>query len=337
MHTSLTSLWPVPVQLIALIATELSNNGISTTELLEDSVVTEQMLFSSGTLISYRDTVHIIERAISLSPISHLGFSIGLKQSPSSLGILGYAVNSCSTVEDVLNMSVKYQRVSSTLTQAMWYQDNDLIHWKLTTPIELKRILPCVIEEEFVILYKSFEMLTGKNVQIIEMYFDYSEPEYAHLYQTYFNCPLYFDAKENRVVIHSEILKTPILQANPLSINAAEQMCIDFLEKHPIIEDMEICVRQLILAQDGIFHDEEFIADQLNITSRTLRNKLSLIGTSYRKILEDVRKKSALNYLESSQLTISEIAEKIGYSDARSFRRAFVNWQGVTPADYRKQ
>ena len=64
MHSSLTSLWPVPVQLVALIATELRDNGVSTQELLADSAITEQMLFSSGTLLSYRDTVQIIERAI---------------------------------------------------------------------------------------------------------------------------------------------------------------------------------------------------------------------------------------------------------------------------------
>jgi len=100
---------------------------------------------------------------------------------------------------------------------------------------------------------------------------------------------------------------------------------------------MEICVRQLILGQDGIYRDEEFIANQLNITSRTLRNKLAVIGTSYRKILESVRKKSAVNYLENTKLTIGEIAEKTGYSDARSFRRAFAKWQGITPADYRNK
>jgi len=336
MSTHLTSLWPIPVQLLARIATELNNNNISTQELLHGTDVTEKMLFESETMLSYRTTVQIIERALRISPIAHIGLALGTRQSPSAMGVLGYACNCCATIEDAMNMAVKYQRVSSTLLQAKWHQENGHLYWKSRAPIELGKILVCAIEEEFLTLYKSFEMLTGKNIHFLEMHFQYPEPEYVELYQQIFNCPLYFSADENIVVLNDEILNVPILQANSLSIAAAERMCISFIEKNPIIEDMEMCVRQLINEQGELFPDEEFIADKLNITSRTLRNKLALLGTSYREIIDSIRKKSALEYLIKKSLTMNEIAEKTGYSDARSFRRAFKKWTGATPDEYRK-
>lgn len=336
MSTQLTSLWPVPVQLLARVATELMRYNITPKELLYDSEVTEKMLFESETMLSYRTTLKIIQRALKLSPIAHIGLALGATQSPSSMGVLGYACNCCATVEDAMNMAVKYQRVSSTLLQADWYEENGHVYWKSKTPIDLGKILPCALEEEFVTLYKSFEMLTGESIQFLEMYFQYPEPEYVSLYQETFNCPLYFSANENIVVMSNDILNVPILQANSLSTAAAERMCINFMQSNPIIEDMEMCVIQLIVEQEDVFPDEELIANKLNITSRTLRNKLALLGTSFRQITDNIRKKSATKYLQQKSLTMNEIAEKTGYSDARSFRRAFKKWTGITPDKYRK-
>lgn len=336
MSTQLTSLWPIPVQLLARVATELKSHNVTIQELLYDSDVTEKMLFESETMLSYRETVKIIQRALKLSPIAHIGLALGATQSPSAMGVLGYTCNCCATVKDAMNMAVKYQRVSSTLSQAEWHEENGHIYWKSKTPIDLGKILPCAIEEEFLTLYKSFEMLTGKSIQFLEMHFQYPEPEYVSLYQEMFNCPLYFSADENIVVMSNDILNVPILQANSLSIAAAERMCINFMQSNPIIEDMEMYVRQLMVEQEDVFPDEELIADKLNITSRTLRNKLALLGTSFRKIADSIRKKHATKYLQQKSFTMNEIAEKTGYSDARSFRRAFKKWTGTTPDKYRK-
>lgn len=337
MTTSPTCLWPIPVQLLARIATELNSHDISTQELLRGTNVTETMLFESETLLSYRVTVQILERALELSPIPHLGLALGAGQSPSGMGILGYVFNCCATIKDAINMAVKYQRVSSTLLQAKWHQENGLIYWKSQAPIDLGKLLPCVIEEEFITLNKSFDMLTGEKIQFIEIHFQYPEPEYSSLYHNYFNCPLYFSADENIVIMNDKMLNVPILQANSLSVAAAERMCINFMQDNPIVIDIEMHIRQLIFEQKNVFPDEVFIADKLNITTRTLRNKLNVLGISYREIIESIKKRTAINLLKKPSLNINEIAEFIGYSDARSFRRAFKNWTGMSPDEFRKK
>lgn len=337
MSTLSKSLWPISVQLIAITVSELNRHNISTQEILKGSEITEQMLFNPETMLSYRTTVTILNRALELSPIKHLGFALGNKQSPSSMGILGYLCNCCATIEEALNMTVKYQKVPSTLLQIEWYKEDRFIYWKSKSPIDLGELLPCLLEEESLTLYKSFEMLTGGKIQFLEMHFQYPEPEYVSLYKQAFNCPLFFSADENIIIISDKILSVPILQANSLSITSAERLCKDFIEKNPIIEDIEMSVRKLIDEQVDIIPDEEFIAGKLNITSRTLRNKLALLGTSYRSIINSVRKKAAISFLHKTTLTISEIAEKTGYSDARSFRRAFKQWTSTTPDEYRKR
>ena len=79
----------------------------------------------------------------------------------------------------------------------------------------------------------------------------------------------------------------------------------------------------------------ENIALALNITPRTLQRKLQDENTTYRKLSDIIRYELASTLLRYKELTISEIAYKLGYSELKSFRKAFKQWSGVTPANYR--
>ncbi len=94
-------------------------------------------------------------------------------------------------------------------------------------------------------------------------------------------------------------------------------------------------IRQLILEERNDCWGEEHIAARLNITSRTLRNQLRRLGTSYLTILNSLREQIAKTDLDRSSKSISEVAADVGYSDTRSFRRAFKKWTGMTPGEYR--
>ena len=335
MPTKPVELWPLPVQLVATIAHELAQHGISAEQLLEDTGLNEHDLLEPTLLLPYRTAQKILTRACELSPIPELGLTIGARQTPSSMGILGYGINCCATVEDAMTMAVKYARVSSTLLLSEWTQENDTLFWRVTPPVDLGEILPCVVEEEFSMMCRVYPMLTGQSLKIIEAHFQYPQPDYESLYEDIFNCPLSFNASENQLVLNDKILKQPILQANPLSVAAAERLCANFLKANPATDDLIMRVRQIILEQNNELWDEDTVAQRLNITSRTLRNQLRRAGTHYQSILDSLRKQISQDDLLHSTLNIEEIAEHVGYSDARSFRRAFKKWTGQTPVEYR--
>ena len=337
MPTHSTELWPVPVQLLAAITSQLAKHGISAAQILADTNISVQDLQAHETLLPYRTAQQILQKSLELSPIAHLGFAVGGEQSPSSMGVLGYGINCCATIEDAMNMATKYYRVSSTFVKSKWYQKEDKLYWQATPPIVLGSILPCVIEEEFSMISRIQPMLTGQTTNLLEAHFQYPEPEYVSLYQDTFDCPLYFSAQYNQLVIDAEVLTQPILQANPLSVAAADRMCADFLRDNPTTDDMIMRIRQMILEQTYEYWNEEAIAARLNLTARTLRNQLRRLGTNYQAILDSQRKQIALEDLTNSILNVSDIAEHVGYSDVRAFRRAFKKWTGLTPSDYRSQ
>lgn len=77
-------------------------------------------------------------------------------------------------------------------------------------------------------------------------------------------------------------------------------------------------------------------ARQLGVSERTLHRKLKAHATSFRELLEEIRKARALELLEKSTLSIERIAEMLGYAETASFTRAFSRWRGQSPRRYRQ-
>ena len=69
---------------------------------------------------------------------------------------------------------------------------------------------------------------------------------------------------------------------------------------------------------------------------RTLKRRLHEQGTSYRKIVNELRAQIAIRYLRETDLTIEDIASCLGYSEATNFRQAFRRWTKATPQQFRQ-
>lgn len=77
------------------------------------------------------------------------------------------------------------------------------------------------------------------------------------------------------------------------------------------------------------------VADHLALSRRTLIRKLAAEGTSYSELSDYLRGNLARWYLRESQLSIAEIASRLGYLDASNFSRTFRQWSGTKPSSYR--
>ena len=73
------------------------------------------------------------------------------------------------------------------------------------------------------------------------------------------------------------------------------------------------------------------------MSERTLRRRLREEGTSFSKVVTRVRRQLALKHLDSPDLTVSEIAYLLGFSDPTAFHRAFRSWESCTPLEYRRR
>lgn len=79
---------------------------------------------------------------------------------------------------------------------------------------------------------------------------------------------------------------------------------------------------------------QEAIAEQMHMSTATLRRKLAEEGVSFRHLCETQRNQLARQLLQQG-LTTDEICTRLAFSDERSFNRAFKQWNGVTPSHFR--
>jgi AraC-like DNA-binding protein len=79
------------------------------------------------------------------------------------------------------------------------------------------------------------------------------------------------------------------------------------------------------------------IARTLGLSERTLQRRLKERGTSFERLLVEVRRHKMLQLLAQRSLSVEAVAHATGYRDPSSFHRAFRAWTGVTPAVYRSR
>lgn len=99
----------------------------------------------------------------------------------------------------------------------------------------------------------------------------------------------------------------------------------------PTIERVVRCVSQADCPSLGE------VARMLDVSPRSLQRLLMEQGTTFSRIVERSRRQSAFQLLVREDLSVTEVAEKLGYSDPSNFGRAFRKWTGQSPNRWRKR
>jgi AraC-like DNA-binding protein len=79
----------------------------------------------------------------------------------------------------------------------------------------------------------------------------------------------------------------------------------------------------------------EHVARELRLSKRTLQRRLTEDGVTFQQLTEEARRELAQHYLLHSSLELNETAYLLGYEDANSFFRAFHDWEGTSPGQWR--
>ena len=157
-----------------------------------------------------------------------------------------------------------------------------------------------------------------------------------HMYESHFGCPARFEGRENTIVFAKADLDRPFVTHNAELLAAlAPQLDAELsqaLASRAIGEQVKgILKRQLAGRRPGI----EDVARELCLSSRTLQRRLAEDGASFQQLVQEARRELARHYLLHSSLELNETAYLLGYEDAHSFFRAFHDWEGSPPGEWR--
>jgi AraC-like DNA-binding protein len=156
------------------------------------------------------------------------------------------------------------------------------------------------------------------------------------MYEAHFGCPARFDARENTIVFAKADLDRPFLTHNAdLFATVAPQLEAELeqaLSSKAIAEQVKGILKRLLAGRRPGVED---VARELRLSSRTLQRRLAEDGATFQQLMQDARRELARHYLQHSSLELNETAYLLGYEDAHSFFRAFHDWEGSSPGQWR--
>jgi AraC-like DNA-binding protein len=77
------------------------------------------------------------------------------------------------------------------------------------------------------------------------------------------------------------------------------------------------------------------VSELLHVNERTMRRRLSELGTSFQQLLDEVRREQAIRSLEEPRCSVSELSRRLGFCGPAAFYRAFRRWTGLSLSEYR--
>lgn len=163
------------------------------------------------------------------------------------------------------------------------------------------------------------------------------QPEFMAAIRHFFPCPVAFDQPVNSVTFSARHLDAALLRDEE-DLNEFLKLAPYYMVIEPQASTMSVTHRiRQILGDD--FRREmpsfEELTRLLNMSARTLRRRLEKEGTSYQRIKDNARRDVAISMLSREGLTVSEVAEQVGFSDPSAFHRSFKKWTGQPPGSYR--
>lgn len=320
---------------VAVLSRLMEEQGISANQLLHGSSINVDDLHDPDKMVSPEQELGIIRRVIDLSPDPEIGLVAGQHGHVGVNGKLGMAWICCSTFLETIQMAIRYVNLTLTFFQhELTVRDNNVYH-KLSEIIVLKDLNYFIAEREFTSLSRMMGDVLGCPFELKEVHFAYPKPEYGDSYKGFFHCPVYFNAENHLFVFDKKYLTYPLPKSDPLMRNIYEKECKQLLKKYRNRKTTEDAVRQELSFSDDGYQDIENLARRFSMSSRTLCRKLSAEGTSYQAIIDDIRKRKAIDLLMKTNKSNEEIAATIGYSNTANFYHAFKRWTGYTPGKYR--
>jgi len=196
------------------------------------------------------------------------------------------------------------------------------------------------IEYWHVIWHRFASWYIGKPIKLLGCYINYT-PLDADEFEVLYRCPTHLKSKYNRLVFHKKYLQEPLVRSQ-----ADLQV---FLKRAPIDmltipgEDTSLTARIKHLLTPKAFSEgdnltlpsSQELAKTLEMSEQTLRRKLSAEGISYQQIKDSLRQDLANKLLRNAAINISDISKQLNFSEPRAFTRAFKQWSGMTPKEYR--
>jgi AraC-like DNA-binding protein len=326
----------LPARYIAQLVDFLESTGIDRAAVLRAARI--RSIDAPKAQVTLRQVDALLGAVEEASGRVDLGFELGRRLNPTSHDILGFALLTSPTFGHYLRLAVSYQRLIQPVFALSLQRRAGWVDLVYLPAVALSHRSMRMLEEAIVVSnHVAFESTLRDRLPPYGVWMSIERPPHAERYRELSPARVQFgDAVPGvRITLEAALLDTPLAMANPRAMQAAEQRCRAMLRQTQARRRWSEWCRMMLRESEDSRPTLEQLARFVNISARTLARYLEGENTSFRELSLQVRTERARQLLAEGNLSVTQIAYRLGYTDVASFVRSFRRQTGRTPGSLR--
>lgn len=315
----------------------LREHKIKIEPLLRESGISRKMLSNPESQLAPEKELTFWTLAAEALGGGPIGLELGRRYHCSTYGVLGLAILTSTNLKQAVETI--FENVAMTWTFFALKASIGRGEAKLAFIRErdLGPVFRFMSDRGIAAGYTMFSEALGEYFPLRYVQFMYDSPRDKQLYEDLFQCPVHFGRDCNLICFDEEWMYRRLPQAEESTHRIFSAQCRQVTRSLAVKVRFSEIVRYNLLKDLARYSYLENIAQTLSLSPRTIQRKLAQEQTSFTVLVEDVRLNLSLEYLTGTQLSVGEIAKRLGYGDTASFSHAFTRWVDKSPSDYRSQ
>lgn len=313
----------------------LEANGYDASDVFEAAGVHHTPSHDPLERLTTNQVAALFRESVKLSNNPAFGLTVARFMHPSSIHALGYALLASSTMRDACERLVYYFRIASS--QGVYRIEETEDRFALILELSVEGVASETIDTWNAFLIRLFRMIHSPDFAPLSVKLTRPQPEgYEALYKRAFHAPVSFDAPYCEICLDRAVIDEPLMGGNREIAGEHDRILQKYIAELDA-EDVVNRVKRIILQKLPSENcTKQQVASELAMSQSALQQKLAALDTSFQDLLNEVRKSLALEYMEQSQISITEMSFMLGFNDTSSFTRAFRRWTSKSPRDYRR-
>ena len=326
----------LPARYIAQLVDFLDSTGIDRTSVLAAARI--RSIDAPKAQVTLRQVEALLRAAEEASGRLDLGFELGRRLNPTSHDILGFALLTSPTFGHYLRLAVSYQRLIQPVFALSLQRRPGSVDLVYLPAVALPHRSMRTLEETIVVSnHVAFVSTLRDRLPPYGVWMSIERPPHAARYRELSPARVHFGdpVPGVRISLDAALLDTPLAMANPRAMQAAEERCKAMLRQTHTRRRWSDWCRMMLRESEDVRPTLEQLASFVNISPRTLARYLEAENTSFRALSLQVRTDRARQLLAEGNLSVTQIAYRLGYTDVASFVRSFREQTGRTPGSLR--
>lgn len=332
----------LPMNYPGFVYRTLREDALSAEALLEGTGLDESRLSDPHFRCGFQPLRQLFRNAVARTGDPNLGITLALKFQPTYIGLPAYTAMNAERFADGIEVLRRFFFLNFPAFDILLVADHPSLQEGeaalcLRSKFPFGDIAYFGLSSAIVAINGLLKAMLGADQAGTRAEMTVPRPETWSTVEAKVGFPMRFEAAENQIMFPKDLLHRPLPGADPINHARLLGLCEQFAAEMAFVTTPVTQVTAILESAPSLAVSLSDVAAELGYSERGLRRQLKRSGTSYRKLVDQIREQRARHLLLGSTQPVKSIAGVLGFETSSNFARSFKRWTGLTPKAFRDQ